>query len=827
MGSYVRLRKDKAASRSSAGGRWRWAPSLISLLLVLALAWTGLPQPLERFIYSQTLRHFAPEDRSGKVVVVDVPEDQGEWSREQLAELMKRTWRARAVGVMLPLTRPENTLASAVVSRYLEELPANGSQRKLEPYPTLERLKLELAVEDRLAEGIRNSKNIILASHYQSLGPESSGPEAFALRSELFGLVEPRAIPVIDYLPSLISPFLPHAASLRRPLDTLLEAASGVGLVDDVFDGRYPALVGYQETAYPGMLFQLLRLNAGAIAPEQVRFLPQGGVQLGSLRYPTDRAYRFYPYVRLNDPLLKGIRVYPIAELLNGSYNSRYFEGKTILIGHHSQNSPLVNMALSLDALLQQRSVVIPEWAVWGQYGALAAVVLLLMLLLPRLRFSTSTMTVLLAALLLLNAEFLLLLLGRLWLPLMLPLLVLLFGYLLISLRGLIGRNEDHLALELSESNRQLGRMLQNQGELDQALEKYRRCRVDGEMLEQLYHLGLDFERKRQFSKAVSVFQQIRDYSGSFRDVVERIERNQKMEQRIVLSSGGPATHTGTVIMSAEGLQAPTLGHYQVEREIGRGAMGLVYLARDPRIGREVAIKTMALSSEFEGTQLKEVKERFYREAETAGRLNHPNIVHVYDIGEEQELAYIAMDYLRGEHLGHFIRPESLLPIKEVLCVTEQVAEALAYAHKKNVVHRDIKPANIIYDRGESIAKVTDFGVACLTDSSKTKTGTVLGSPSYMSPEQVAGKRVDGRADIFSLGVTLYQMVTGHLPFEADSLGSLMYRIANEAHPKPSKFRKGIPACVTRIINKCMQKDPANRYLTGSELAAALRRCRG
>jgi serine/threonine-protein kinase len=234
----------------------------------------------------------------------------------------------------------------------------------------------------------------------------------------------------------------------------------------------------------------------------------------------------------------------------------------------------------------------------------------------------------------------------------------------------------------------------------------------------------------------------------------------------------------------------------------------------------------MALSSEFEASQLEEVKQRFYREAETAGRLNHPNIVHVYDIGEEHELAYIAMDYLKGENLGKFTRPDTLLPIKEVLGIAEQVAEALEYAHKQNVVHRDIKPANIIYDKETAAVKVTDFGVACLTDSSKTKTGTVLGSPSYMSPEQVAGKRVDGRADIFSLGVTLYQMVTGHLPFEADSLGSLMYKIANDAHPKPGKYRKGIPTCVTRIINKCMQKDTQKRYQSGSDLAAALKRCR-
>jgi serine/threonine-protein kinase len=161
------------------------------------------------------------------------------------------------------------------------------------------------------------------------------------------------------------------------------------------------------------------------------------------------------------------------------------------------------------------------------------------------------------------------------------------------------------------------------------------------------------------------------------------------------------------------------------------------------------------------------------------------------------------------------------------MAIAEQVAEALDYAHKQSVVHRDIKPANIVYERGEKVVKVTDFGVACLTDASKTKTGTVLGSPSYMSPEQVAGKKVDGRADIFSLGVTLYQLTTGHLPFEAESLGSLMFKIANQAHPKPGKYRKGLPICLTRIINKCLQKDQAKRYQSAAEVAAALKRCRG
>ncbi|MDH3354468.1 MAG: serine/threonine protein kinase [Chromatiales bacterium] len=345
-------------------------------------------------------------------------------------------------------------------------------------------------------------------------------------------------------------------------------------------------------------------------------------------------------------------------------------------------------------------------------------------------------------------------------------------------------------------------------------------------MIEQLYGLGLDYERKRQFNKAAAVFRKIARADGDFRDVVERIERNCEMEQQMGLGGAGSNTSaSGTVIIGADsGVQKPMLGHYQLDKELGRGAMGMVYLGVDPRINRTVAIKTMALSAEFDEDQIEGVKERFYREAETAGRLNHPNIVTVYDVGEEQDLAFIAMDYLKGRELSYYCKPDNLLPVDETLSLIEQIAEALDYAHQQGVVHRDIKPANIMYDRDNDVIKVTDFGVACLTDASKTKTGTVLGSPSYMSPEQLAGKKVDGRSDLFSLGAMLYQLITGVLPFESDSLASLMYKIANENHKPPSKYRD-IPSCVTRIINKSLQKDLTKRFQSGNEFAGAIKRC--
>jgi serine/threonine-protein kinase len=246
-------------------------------------------------------------------------------------------------------------------------------------------------------------------------------------------------------------------------------------------------------------------------------------------------------------------------------------------------------------------------------------------------------------------------------------------------------------------------------------------------------------------------------------------------------------------------------------------------MGRDPKINRVVAIKTMALSQEFDESELADVKERFFREAETAGRLNHANIVTMYDAGEEHDLAYIAMEFLKGRDLVPYTKAGALLEQSKVTSIVARVADALSYAHGNNVVHRDIKPANIMYEPESDQVKVTDFGIARITDSSRTKTGMVLGTPSYMSPEQLAGKKIDGRSDIFSLGVTLYQMVSGHLPFEGDSMAQLMFRIANEPHPDVRTYNPDVPAALAAIIDRALAKDISVRYQTGQEMARDLR----
>lgn len=379
-------------------------------------------------------------------------------------------------------------------------------------------------------------------------------------------------------------------------------------------------------------------------------------------------------------------------------------------------------------------------------------------------------------------------------------------------------------AQDSAESNRMLGLAYQGQGQLDAAFDKFRRCPRGESTYELVYNLGLDYERKRQYNKAQAVYEFIAETESDFRDVTKRIKRCESLDDAVMM--GGTAGMLGGTIINEDGsVEKPMLGRYQVEKELGQGAMGIVYLGRDPKINRDVAIKTMALAQEFGDDELKEVKERFFREAESAGRLNHPNIVGIYDAGEESDLAYIAMELLKGKDLDGHIKPDTLLPVETVLEVVIHCAEALDYAHAQQVVHRDIKPSNIMYDPESGTVKITDFGIARITDSSKTRTGTVLGTPNYMSPEQCMGKKVDGRADLFSLGVVLYQMVSGSLPFKGESMATLMYSIVNDPPTDIKKVKPDINPALRKVIHNAIGKKPDKRYQSGKKMAAHLKVC--
>jgi serine/threonine-protein kinase len=337
-------------------------------------------------------------------------------------------------------------------------------------------------------------------------------------------------------------------------------------------------------------------------------------------------------------------------------------------------------------------------------------------------------------------------------------------------------------------------------GRLEPAFAEFRRCEPTETVASAMYKLSLAFEEQAKPERAEAVIQWMKQTHGS-------------------------TPPTNDFSLGEKKGSPKRLGRYVIERKLGRGAMGAVYLARDPRINRAVALKVIPIEKEFEDDELKEARLRFFREAESAGRLTHPNIITVYDCGEDKHLAYIAMEYLKGISLIQFTDPKKLLAPNKALELCARTAEALDYAHNQGVIHRDIKPANLLYSLRQDLLKISDFGVARLTDNNRTKTGIVLGTPMYMSPEQLNAQTLTGDSDLFSLGVTLYELLVGEVPFKASNIAVLMTKITTEDPTPVSNRRPGVPPSVDTVLAKALAKRPEDRFASGAEMAAALRNC--
>ena len=829
------------SSRQSSFWRSDWFAGLAVLLAIIALHLTtdvigGLERRFYDFASTSTVRQ--PSPRIAFIAIDDqsiANIGRWPWSRDVHAKLIDQLAAAKA-----------KTIAPTFFLFDTQQTPGLGFIRKMKTAlgtpegsagvsaPAKEKLtgviaeaELALDTDSTLAASFSQAGNVVIASQFV-LGEPLGKPDAplpdFALKNALddktgFSMATLRG---------------------QQPIASLGTAAAGVGHLNQVqdIDGavrREALLVNHDGKAVPSLAL-LVAANSLNLAATDIKLNLGESVQIGKLRISTNKSAQMLPQFYKERDGKPAFAVDSFYDVITGKIPASKYTDKIVIIGTTAAGvgtqfpvpgypalSSAETVAHVVSSILSEHFIVQPGWGLWATLLAALLVCAYVIAALPRLSAGKAALISSIFFVVLLGAEFGLLSGAATWLKLMFPAALLVIGHLALTSKRFLMTEAGKIKSdeESAETSRMMGLALQGQGQLDAAFDRFRRVPMSEAVMGNLYSLALDFERKRQFNKAQSVYEHMAVYNIDYKDLKAKLNRAKNLSETVMLGGGG--THPGgTMLLDDGAVEKPMLGRYQVEKELGKGAMGVVYLGRDPKIGRVVAIKTMALSQEFEGDELVDARARFFREAETAGRLQHQNIVTIFDAGEEHDLAYIAMEFLKGKDLVDYSKADNLLPVATVVSIVARVSEALAYAHKQNVVHRDIKPANIMYEVASDTVKVTDFGIARITDSSKTKTGMVLGTPSFMSPEQLAGKKVDGRSDLYSLGVMLFQMLAGVLPFRGDSMAELMYKISNEEAPDIRIIRKELPADLARVIAMALAKRPEDRYQDGEQFASAL-----
>lgn len=830
-----------------------WLIGIIVTLFFLFVTSTGILDfidPMEMKTFDFRARLAASGDANPDIeLVVITDEDLSElgrfpWPRHIMARTIENLSAAgaRVVALNILFPEPEESAGLKAVRGLKEEFEIHGLSRQGQGPAFAEKLAQtvkDLDNDGKLAKAIRNAGNVVLPVYFDtvSAGSDRKSPEFIDSHNykRIKGLKDEWAVGSLIWL-SRMKPLLPSFA----------ESAAGIGhtnLFPDA-DGsirNQVHVVGYLKDIYfPSFPMAIVKAYKG-IKDEDITVTLSGGIQL-----------RVSPSMVLSVPVIdpqmrtlinwsKGpglvFHQTSFSKVYKNQIPDGLFKDKIVIVGPTapgigdryvtpiSAQLPGVEIiADSVANILQQRYFSRQGWLSLLETGVMIFFGLFISFVLPRLRAGAGTLSTLALLFSYAVAGIVLFFSYHVWLKISPAILLLVVGYVLvISKRFFVTeKRKEKVEADSLETNKMLGLSFQQQGMLDLALEKFQKIPLEEEGVKDLlYNLALDFERKRQFNKALSTYKLIVQDGQNFKDLDERIPKIKNAEATMIFSPGTSA-HPGDIGATLAMMDTkPTLGRYQLVAELGRGAMGVVYKGEDPKIHRTVAIKTVRLS-DFDEDLLQEMKERFFREAESAGLLTHPNIVTIYDCGEEHDLAYIAMEYLQGEDLEAYTNPANLLPLTESLSVVAQVAGALDYAHAKGIVHRDIKPANIMRIKESGDVKVTDFGIARIATSSKTKTGVILGTPSYMSPEQVTGKKVDGRSDIFSLGVVLFELLSGQKPFKGEDLTSLMYQIAKEKHASVVSVNPKVPGIVGKIIDKALEKDPEKRYQKAGQMAEHL-----
>jgi len=831
-------------------GFWKadWFLGLAVTLLVLFASGSDLLQSLERKAYDMGVQASSrtPSDQIAVIAIDDqsiANIGRWPWPRNVHAKMIDllAAAKAKVIGYTVFFSEPQIDPGYRYIAKLLamarQSAPGTPAGDAMAPLVTLlTQAEASLNTDRQLAESVGRAGNVVLPMLF-TLGRPNGRPDKplpdFVRRNvcQRVGGTQGSAIP---------------AEAVQIPVPQIGRAAAALGHLNatpDV-DGAIrsePLVVQYFGQYYPSLSMQIAArsLNLG---PADMAVRLGEDVSLGSLKIGTDFWTQMLTYFYKDRGGRPAFQVDSFYDVLSGKIPASKYAGKIVLIGATAAGvgttsvtpiapamPPVLTLAHEVSSILQQDFFVSPAWALAASWFVFVLVAAYLIVMLPRLKAGLAATLTGATLVVLLAVHFGLMTQRGVWLPLMVPATLLLLGHLALVTKRFIVTERAKLRSDenSAESNRMLGLAYQGQGNLDMAWDKFRQVPMSDAVLDNLYNLALDFERKRQFNKAEAVFRHMHAFKPKFRDLEQRLSRAKQLSETVMLGSGGGGTNASILGGGAGAVEKPMLGRYQVEKELGKGAMGVVYLGKDPKIGRVVAIKTMALAQEFEPDELAEVKERFFREAETAGRLSHPHIVTIYDAGEEHDLCYIAMELLKGGDLMPFTKQGKLLPRDKVVSIVARVAEALGYAHKQGVVHRDVKPANVMYYPDTDTVKVTDFGIARLTDSSKTKTGMVLGTPSYMSPEQLAGKKIEGRSDLFSLAVSLYQLLSGRLPFEGESMAQLMFKISSEAPTDILTLNPAVPPALAAFLARALAKNPDERFQSGEEFAQALRAAAG
>jgi len=801
--------------------------SNLILLLAVVAGWATLCQIPPLFKIERALLDLraglAPVPAESPVVALQISDRA--LTRAGLVDLLERvaSQQPRAVLLYQPLPSPYPSDAALRLQTLREEWsrsPEAGHSRLWKKIrKDLRQFEQELDHDSQLVRALREAGNVVLVS------PIRVGDESEEVVADLRKFALPLELPKWNWqqqLKHFSNPVEPPWANytisaVELPWDELLRQAAATGYSVPADQGKLEAgllLLSTGERFFPSAGLATLMVAEGA-SFSSLKFVARGSSSVllaGKRSFQVDRSLRLLP---LPESFLSPLPVMTFEDIADEGEAS-LLKNRVVVIGNFSRpDSPDFSSARLISQMLGDYQLSRPGWLPILELLMLGFFAFFLWLLVPRL---SMRMSLVLTGLFLVGwvAVATLLLMNIGWWLLISPALILtVFG---VSIQYYLKMKQQRRKM-LIELNCQLGDVLQEKGLLDQALERYESCPFDEEQTrERLYNLAQDYERKRRFGHALGVYEKLQK-AGRYKDVAERVNRLRSQNGHAPL---GSQAKDSTVVLG-QGAVHPTLGRYEIANEIGQGAMGTVYLGRDPKINREVAIKTLSYGS-VDDTQLPMIKERFFREAEAAGRLNHPGIVTIFDAGEEHDLAYLAMEFLSGKDLSVHCKPKALLEPAEVLRIVADVADALAYAHANEVVHRDIKPANIMLLSDNSI-KVTDFGIARVVSSSQTQTGMVLGTPSYMSPEQVAAKKVDGRSDLFSLGSVCYELLSGEKAFVGDSMASLMYNISNVNYAPLKEKRKKLPKCCYDLVDALLVKAVSRRPKDASEVAAMARSC--